>query len=308
MANAMGTMTQRRSLVSLVALVVTVGTAGMLLVGPATGCGSSKAAAPRDGDGPDDVALSESAADAAEATAGDAQAAMEAGPAGFVFFSTTPAGAGSVGAVFDGTPVPAAPCQVTTVYGACVVSTCPSGADAGAAPGAGTLTFAAPSLEGGVTVDAGAAGFYELGTPGPLFAPGDMLTVTASGGVVPAFGPLGVMAPGAITLTSPDPGGGAVVVPTSSDFGFAWTGGSAESAAVLTASGVTGDGSVVLVRCSYVAITGEGILPSPVLAAVRGLSQGTLGWGQASLATFDAGAWSVTLLAEAYGSIPATFQ
>jgi hypothetical protein len=76
----------------------------------------------------------------------------------------------------------------------------------------------------------------------------------------------------------------------------------------LTASGVTGDGSVVLVRCSYVAITGEGILPSPVLTAVRGLSQGTLGWGQANLATFDAGAWSVTLLAEAYGATPATFQ
>ena len=305
MAKAMGTMTTTKRRPSLVALVVVGGTAGILLVGPATGCSSSKAGAPRDGGGPDDVALVESAA---EAAAGDAQAAVEAGPAGFVFFSTSPAGAGSVGAVFDGTPVPAAPCQVTTMYGACVVYTWPSSSDAGAAPGAGTLTLAAPSLEGGVTVDAGTAGLYELGTPGPLFAPGDMLTVTASGGVVPAFGPQGVTAPGALTLTSPIPDGGAVAVPTSSDFGFAWTGGSEKSAAVLTASGVTGDGSVVLVRCSYVAITGEGILPSPVLTAVRGLSQGTLGWGQANLATFDAGAWSVTLLAEAYGATPATFQ
>src|ERR1019366_2548445 len=125
MANAMGTMTttkRRRSLGTLVALAVAGGTAGILLVGPATGCSGSKAGAPRDGGGPDDVALVESAADAAEADAGDAQAAVEGGPAGFVFFSTSPAGAGSVGAVFDGTPVPAAPCQVTTVYGACVVT------------------------------------------------------------------------------------------------------------------------------------------------------------------------------------------
>jgi hypothetical protein len=200
------------------------------------------------------------------------------------------------------------PCRITTVYGACVVYTCPSDADAGPGPGAGTLTFGAPSLEGGVSVDAGATGLYALATPGPLFSPGDPLTVTASGGVVPAFGPQQVEAPGSLTLTSPTPDGGAIDVPTSNDLGFAWTGGSEESAAVLTATGVATDGSLVVARCTYVAITGEGILPSAVLGPLHGLAQGTLGWGQANLATFDAGPWSVTLLAEAYGSTPATFE
>jgi len=285
---------QRRSLISLVPLLVA--------------CSGPKGTSPQDGGGPADASVVESGADAMESFDGGPSGEPESGPAGFVFFSTSPEGAGSLGAVFDGTPVLEAACRGTTVYGACVVYTCPSDPDAGPAPGAGTLTFAAPSLEGGVTVDAGATGLYEVATQAPLFSAGDTLTVAASGGAVPAFGPQGVAAPGAITLTSPMPDGGALAVPTSSDFAFAWTGGSVESVAILTASGVTSDQSLVLVRCSYVGITGEGILPSPVLVAVRGLSQGTLGWGQANTATFDAGPWSVTLLAGAYGSTPATFQ
>jgi hypothetical protein len=308
MADPMSPTRWRRSFVSLVPLCVTGGTAAVLLLGPATACSSSKSAAPRDGGGPDDVSVAETAADAAEAVDASAGTEPESGPTGFVFFSTSQDGQGSVGAVFDDAPVPESHCRITTVYGACAVYTCPSDADAGPTPGAGTLTFAAPSLEGGVTVEANAAGLYALALPGPLFSPGDALTVTASGGTVPAFGPQGVPAPGAITLTDPTPDGGAIAVATSSDLGFAWTGGGEDSLAVLMASGVAGDDSLVVARCAYVAITQEGILPSAVLAPLRGLAQGTLGWGQTNVATFDAGAWSVTLLAESYGSTPATFE
>jgi len=297
---------RRRSLVSVVPLVLAGGAATVLLAGPA--CSGSKGAASQDGGEPHDVAVVESAAEASFDGVGTEP---EAGPAGFVFFSTSQEGMGSggtVGAVFDGVPVMQAPCRITTVYGACAVYTCASDADAGPGPGAGTLTFTAPSLEGGVTLDAGAGGLYALATPGPVFSPGDSLTVAASGGAVPAFGPESVQAPGAITLTDPATDGGAIDVPTANDLGFAWTGGSEDSVAVLTATGTTSDGALVVARCSYVAITGEGILPSAVLAPLHGLSQGTLGWGQTNVATFDAGAWSVTLLAEAYGSTPATFQ
>jgi hypothetical protein len=159
-----------------------------------------------------------------------------------------------------------------------------------------------------VTVEADDAGVYALATPGPLFSPGDALSVVASGGAVPAFGPQGVQGPGTLVLTAPTPEGGAVAVPTAEDLAFAWTGGSEDSTAVLTATGVASDGGVVVARCTYVAITGEGMLPSPVLIRLRGLSQGTLGWGQANVATFDAGAWSVTLLAGAYGTTPAMFE
>ncbi len=61
-------------------------------------------------------------------------------------------------------------------------------------------------------------------------------------------------------------------------------------------------------QCTFDAIGGEGVLPSPLLAAVRGVSQGTLGWGQANATMFDAGPWSITLLAGSYGSTPATFE
>jgi hypothetical protein len=292
----------------MVPLAITGVTAALLLLGPATACNGSEAAAPRDGGGPGDGSIVESAADATDGSMADAPEPAEGGPAGFVFFSTSQVGGGTLGAVFDGTPVLESTCAVTTVYGACVVYTCEAGPDAGPSPGAGTLTFSAPSLDGGVTLDAGATGLYELALQGPLFAPGDTLTVAASGGAVPAFGPQGIPAPGVLTLTNPMPDGGAVAVTTSSDFSFAWMGGSEDSLAVLTASGVTSDGSVVVARCTYVAITGEGILPSAVLTPVRGLSQGTLGWGQTHVATFDAGSWSVTLLAEASGATPATFE
>jgi hypothetical protein len=307
MADPMSRTRWRRSFVSLVPLGLTGATATLLLLTPATACSSSKAA-PRDGGGPDDVSVAEAGIDATETVDANAGTEPESGPTGFVFFSTSQDGVASVGAVFDDVPVLEPHCRVTTVYGACAVYTCSPGSDAGPTPGAGTLTFSAPSLEGGVMVDANAAGLYTLALPGSSFSPGDSLSVTASGAAVPAFGPEGVAAPGAITLTDPAPDGGAISVTTSSDFGFAWTGGGEDSLAVLTASGTTSDGDVVLARCTYVAITQEGILPSAVLVPLRGLSQGTLGWGQANAASLDAGAWSVTLLAGAYGSTPATFE
>ncbi|HEY3819563.1 MAG TPA: hypothetical protein VGL81_20480 [Polyangiaceae bacterium] len=271
---------------------------------------SSKGAAARDAGALDDVSPGvEAAAEAMENGDGNVYAEPEGGPAGYVFFSMDPgAGTSSLGAVFDDDPVPAAHCHVTSVYGACVVFTCAGGSDAGSTATAGTLTFDAPSLDGGVGVDADPSGLYEAPAQGALFGAGDPLTVTASGGQVPAFGPSSVAAPGLITLTSPLVEGGALTVSTSSDLSFAWTGGSVDSVAILSASGAATDGSLVVARCSYVAITDEGILPSAVLMPLHGLTEGAVGWGQANAATVDAGAWSVTLLAGAYGSTPATFE
>jgi hypothetical protein len=281
-----------------------------LLVAAVAACNGSKGTPEGEPDGgePDDGIVAAEAGEASDFY--DAGFEPESGPSGYVFFAMNADGPGSLGAVFDGTPVAASRCRLTTTYGACAVYTCPSAGDADAGPtaNAGTLTFAAPSLEAGVAVAADATGLYATATPDALFAPGDSLSVTASGGTVPAFGPQAVTAPGSIALTSPVTDGGAVDVPTGSDLGFAWTGGSVDSVAILTASGETADGSLVVARCSYVAITDEGVIPTQVLTAVKGLAQGTLGWAQANTATFDAGAWSITLLAGSYGSAPATFQ
>jgi hypothetical protein len=281
--------------------------AAALLAAAVAACNGSKGAASEpDGGEPDDGIVGEEAGEASDFY--DAGFEPESGPSGYVFFSTEPGGPGSLGAVFDGTPIGASRCRLATTYGACAVYTCPSAADAGATPTAGTLTFSAPSLDAGVTVDADSTGLYAASTPGALFAPGDALSVTASGGAVPAFGPLAVTAPGSIALTSPVTDGGAIDVPTGSDLAFAWTGGGIDSVATLTAAGEAADGSLVVARCSYVAITAEGVIPTQVLASLKGLSQGALDWGQANTATFDAGAWSITLLAGSYGSTPATFQ
>lgn len=285
-----------------VPLVVVAGTVGSFLVVLVTSCASKSS-----NGGGDDTEELEAGLDV---SGGDGVSGVDeaSGPSGFVLVSTGEQGGGSLGAVFDGTPVLRSQCHVTMEYGACAVYACPAEPDAGPPPTAGTLTFSGGSLDAGVTVSASATGIYESDTASPPFAPGQTLVVTAAGGSVPAFGPESVSTPDLLGLTSPADDGGALTVATAQDFGFTWGGGGQDSLAILTASGVTADQGFVLARCSYVAITGEGILPSTVLGAVQGLSQGEIGWGQANEALFDAGAWSVTLLAGTYGSVPATFQ
>jgi hypothetical protein len=296
---------RRRTWVRLAPLVLASGTVWSLVVALATACGAS-----RSGSSAEAPATELEAAPGLETGLDDGASGTDeaSGPSGFISVAATDLGGGSLGAVFDGTPVLRPGCRATQVYGSCVVYGCPADPDAGPSAGAGTLTFTGGALEAGVVLDAGATGVYESDTPGAPFSPGQTLAVTASGAGVPAFGPQAVSTPHPLNLTTLATDGGTLAVPTAQDFGFAWAGGGQESVAILTASGVAADGSFVLLQCTYDAIGGEGVLPSPLLAAVRGVSQGTLGWGQANATMFDAGPWSITLLAGAYGSTPATFE
>ena len=66
---------------------------------------------------------------------------------------------------------------------------------------------------------------------GPPVRAGGLLSVTASGGAVPAFGPLGGDGSGSIALATPVTDGGAIDVPTGDDLALAWTGGSIDGVA-----------------------------------------------------------------------------
>ena len=105
--------------------------------------------------------------------------------------------------------------------GPCLVTTCAAHAasDAGVVSlaSAGALHVSGGAFgDAGVQIGAGNLGAYLYNTTGPMFAPGDTLTVSGAGATVPAFPKQSVVAPGAITVTAPtaSPDAGALVIST----------------------------------------------------------------------------------------------
>jgi hypothetical protein len=207
----------------------------------------------------------------------------------------------------------------TKQAGACVYQTCPDpffgmpGLPAGP-PGrtvsAGTLTLAGGELGGAVaTLMAGgvyAYGFDTLNPPSqaPLtfLMPGDTLTVSASGGVVPAFtaAPVAVPQPGTLVTPQPKSGGdyGFYAVSTSEDLTVQWSGG--EPGAQFLLQGGKGGNTSFL--CTWDATLGQGIVPQSVLAPFKGMGlNGQLVWYQQRLATFTAGAFAIQESVLQYG-------
>jgi hypothetical protein len=140
---------------------------------------------------------------------------------------------------------------------------------------------------------------------GSVFAPGQTLTVAASGATVPAFGPQSVTAPGTFTVSAPTwASGSAPTVSASSDLALAWTGG--QSGALVTFE-LTGDNQSVrgymVLSCAWDATLGQGAVPHALLAQMVGFSQDPPsgnwygGFAQQTTTKFNAGAYVVALSA-----------
>jgi hypothetical protein len=184
-----------------------------------------------------------------------------------------------------GTAIAAPGCK-TAMVGACEVSTgCTIAPDTSCnAPNAGAVSFddqgdtssstttlspnapniAPASLGGG-------GGWYPqaLFSGAPPFVGGDLLTVTAEGGVVPAFVAT-IVTPSPVTLIAPAPpadGGsfGTYAIATADDLAVSWTGG--ESGATVH---VVLTGGVTTVDCVFDATTGQGTVPQASLSLLQG--------------------------------------
>ena len=84
--------------------------------------------------------------------------------------------------------------------------------------------------------------------------PGQQVTVSGTGGMVPPFGPWAVTVPQPITLTAPAfTDGGATPISTSSDLTVAWTGG--QSGTMVT-FGVLGPNPFTVLQCTWDATAG----------------------------------------------------
>ena len=174
-------------------------------------------------------------------------------------------------------PSPTSSCSPTVTSGACAFySGCTSTSPA--AVSAGTLTISGGNLGSGIAVMPDSTNAYNYTAASAMFSAGQTLTVSASGGTVPAFGPESVVAPPAPVLTAPASNGGSYTIPTSSDLTVTWTGGQA-GAQVLVEGTNTGTPQDYF-SCIWDGAAGQGTVPRAVLAGLAGTSNGYIIWGQ----------------------------
>ena len=214
-----------------------------------------------------------------------------------------------------GVPTPPG-CTLSTI-GPCDVGDCPTPGvtDGGseAVPSAGTITITGPAL--GV---AGVAlvqnnGLYYYSTNGQIFSKGDTLGASATGADVPAFALHTVVAPGVITVTSPSlpPDGGAIVVPTSTDLSFTWTGGQAGAMVQMGLTAYFQNQGYSQIVCQWPATAGSGQIPAAALGTLISaspLESGSVVWDEYTQTPFNSGEWNISLLAETSGGVNATFE
>lgn len=191
-------------------------------------------------------------------------------------------------------------CTTSQPSGACVYQSCPPGPQAGLVS-AGTLTIGGGELPGALPVAPDSNNFYSYSNmaamgPDTFFRPGNMLTVSASGSIVPAFAAAWIAAPGSVTLNAPTPSAsGLYTVDTSHDLTVQWSAGEAGADFVLQGGG----GGETYFMCTWDATLGQGVVPhsvltpfSPAVSGAHGIN-GELVWYQQRTSTFTAGTFAI---------------
>lgn len=266
-------------------------------------------------DGP---TLFDSAAPDTGDTGAEAAPAPDGGVSGFIQFAEVPDGGGQFTAAFYGAPVPPLPGCTSVVAdgGPCIVTTC-TGHTSSDGGGVSLVSAGDLTVTGGAFGDAGTQigpdnlGSYFYDTTGPMFSPGDTLSVTGAGATVPAFPEQSIVAPGGITLTSPAPtDSGALVIPTSTDLALTWTGGVAGARVIVDLTAFFAGGGSASTVCSWDASAGQGTIPA---AALEPLAAGDAGtstavWSQQAESAFDVGSWSVGIRALVNGGALVSFE
>jgi hypothetical protein len=199
-------------------------------------------------------------------------------------------------------------CTVET-SGACSYYAC-ANAPTPAGISAGTLTLYGGSFGTGVSLppEAGNPGQYTYSTAGASFSEGQVLTVSSTGGIVPAFafGPLMVSAPYVATLTSPAATGGVYTITTSADLAVAWTGGVAPAQMIVEGTG-TDAGANSYFLCQWDATLGSGTVPAQVLTQLAGQT-GFLVYGQLTTTNLQDDGYAISLAALQYNGGTADYH
>jgi hypothetical protein len=210
-------------------------------------------------------------------------------------------------------------CKVSTL-GACKVYECSFPADGGTvdagseAPlSAGTLSVTGTEVDGGVSLMPSDGGLYEFSTNSRLWADGALLTVSASGGTVPAFSQ-SITAPGAATVSAPAcPQADCGSFSRTADVSVAWTGGGSVQANVSSSlfPGSSGQmtGTLMTATCTFT--SSPGAIPAAVIAKAGAHSAGFSNFLSVFPATeidFKAGDYPVTLTAQGGTGVSGSFD
>jgi hypothetical protein len=190
-------------------------------------------------------------------------------------------------------PLPVSPCPL--LVGMCTDSTtCTQPVNTGPFVSAGTLTMTGGAFsDAGTVIPMNGGGTYTYTSKTFLFAPGDMLTAAASGGVFPAFGPFTIQAPPTITITSPASSAGVYTIPTSGDLTVQWSGGVTGGLLALQLFGTPPDGGLAGIGCLFDGAAGHGVIPGSMLLTLRGATQGAVDYVQTAESILDAGSVSL---------------
>jgi hypothetical protein len=173
---------------------------------------------------------------------------------------------------------------------------------------AGNLLIGGGTIPAGRTVANQGNGTYSDAAMAAWFTGGDTLTVAATGGMVPAFGPQAVIAPAFAELISPPvPDAGAIVIPTSSDLTVSWSAGQSGATWSILMGYETSYDSL---QCTWDAGPGQGVIPQALLAKIvaSGSGPATVNYGQTTTSVFTAGQYDVTESATTYSLRSVTFQ
>jgi hypothetical protein len=158
---------------------------------------------------------------------------------------------------------------------------------------AGTLTLTGTQVDGGVTIAFDGSGYGRIADQ-PWYLPGDTITASATGGMVPAFSGESVVVPNAITITAPACGGGDCGgVDRSADYSVTWTGTTPNVQVIL--SSIKSDAGVLTeVFCNFA--SSPGVVPAEMLSHLNSSSDDFNGYVEISAAgatSFDAGNYFV---------------
>jgi hypothetical protein len=196
-------------------------------------------------------------------------------------------------------------CTVTT-SGSCAAYTCPGNTPPPPSGlNAGTLTISGGSLGAAIPVTPDPTYNYQYQANGVLFTGGQTLTVRGSGGTVPPFGPISVVAPGLPALLTPVATSTTYTISTKSDMKVAWTGGAAGAQLIFEAAS---GNSASYFTCEWPASAGVGVVPQAMLAPLGGQTNGYLIYGQYTATSFAAGPYSISASALPYSGSMATFE
>lgn len=197
-------------------------------------------------------------------------------------------------------------CTVTSA-GACAYYSNCTGGPMQNGVSAGTLTVTGPWLMPPISVTPQSGNnAYQYVSSSPGFTAGQTLTVSASGAMVPAFGPVSVVAPQLTEIVQPpvDTDGGTTVIPTGGDLVVVWNGGQAGATMVFEAAS---NNSGSYTTCTWNGGDGKDIVPAALLQPFAGQS-GYVFYGQYNVTTFSAGPYAISLTALPFSGGAVAFQ